>query len=697
MNSDNNFKEKYKDKNLMMATLIIVLTLVLMVVSYILIYKNIEKHMLYRLNEYCDTVIDEAFQKYERDSEILNAAANMLTLQDDYTKETFKTSLATCQPLFSTMKIRVLLPDNTIITSEGNTITSDSDYLDYNDILKMGEHTSDRILSKVSGDYIIRHYVPIKKDDKTLGILYGTTELKSLSSKLNISNYYENQLYIYVFNKANGDEILNTKLGNINPGNFYEKDYYGNDNLIKNINNYSSGHLQIGHGEKKSYLYYKDMNMNNWCVVVEVSYDYAMKSIKNIRNICLIFAISELFCLMIFYVKSLMNAKESLDKNILEEKASIAKRSEQAKTIFFNNLSHDIRTPLNAIHGFTDIALKETCDNSKIEDCLNKIFISNKYLLGLINDVLDANKICDTKIVLNLQNNNMSEILGEIITVFEAYINTKNIKFIYNFESIKNEEILCDRIKLYKIIVNILSNAVKYTDDNGEIEFIAFETENTYDLISYSFTIKDTGKGMSKETLDNIFKPYYVEDNTNNESHGLGMSIVKAIIDAMDGQLNIYSSKHKGTEYIIRLTFKKYFCNKNKNTLENIQKDFIAYDKTILVVEDNILNSQIIEDMIIRCGYKVLTARNYYECINILEAQKLDLIITDIKLPEIDGFDLVNKIRKIDGYYQNIPIIILSANSSDNNIKKAESMGIKHYLLKPVIYDELSLVLNSLL
>ena len=405
--------------------------------------------------------------------------------------------------------------------------------------------------------------------------------------------------------------------------------------------------------------------------------------------------------------RKLMNI-EGKHRDELEGALVLANQANRAKTVFLNNMSHDIRTPMNAIIGFTTLAKTHINNKTKVKDYLDKISQSSKHLLSLINDVLDMSRIESGKVTIEEKEENLFEIIDEIKNIMQADILTKSIDFSMDIDGILNEYIYCDKLRVNQILINLLSNALKYTQSGGKIYFKASEKaskKNGYSI--YEFRVKDTGIGMSEEFLKTIFEPFSRERSSTVsgiQGTGIGMTITKNLIEMMKGKIEVHSELGKGSEFIVNIPFKLQHISKdvkkdNENILNGKIDDFKG--KRILLVEDNMMNREISTEYLQDFGFLVENAEDGSEACEILKNSEkgyFDLVLMDIQMPIMNGYDATRTIRKFeDKDIANIPIIAMTANAFEEDKKEAIEAGMDGHLAKPIEIPELIKTLKEVL
>lgn len=386
-------------------------------------------------------------------------------------------------------------------------------------------------------------------------------------------------------------------------------------------------------------------------------------------------------------------AKEELQKKNLAEALALAEHANHAKTRFLNNMSHDIRTPMNAIIGFTTLAESSLEDREKVEDYLGKIAISSQHLLALINDVLDMSRIESGKVVIDETAVMIPEIIHNIRTIIQPNIEAKQHGLFIDTKDIKYECIIVDKLRLNQILLNIMSNAVKFTPAGGEIRLSIMEKETSEaDRIDIEFRIKDNGIGMSEEFKTHIFEPFSREQTSTVsriQGTGLGMAITKNIVELMGGTIEVFSEEGNGTEFVVNLNCRvgeKYVLDESKREIEDFE------GKKVLLVEDNYLNQEIAVGILKKYGLVVDVANDGVEALDLVRqkpANEYNLILMDIQMPRMDGYETTREIRQLsDAAKASIPIVAMTANAFDEDREAAFAVGMNGHTAKPIKVNE---------
>ena len=394
----------------------------------------------------------------------------------------------------------------------------------------------------------------------------------------------------------------------------------------------------------------------------------------------------------------LRREKEAVYAKQIEKVATEAQHANQAKTRFLFNMSHDIRTPMNAIIGYTQL-LENNLDNKKQAlDYISKLKSSSTILLSLINYILEMTQIESGKLDLKKEIGDLDDLVKNINVVVEPLIKEKKLHYSYHLE-IKHHHIICDKTKLREIVLNILSNAIKYTPEGGNIELLIQEISFENNKVKYHFIIIDNGIGMKEDFLPHIFEEF-AREKTSTESKvpgvGLGLPIVKSLIDMMNGTIQVESKLNKGTKFTVELSFLTSLQVENVNERNTSTLDFSG--KHILLVEDNELNAEIGIELLNTFKVIIDLAKNGEECIKILEKMPegyYDLILMDIQMPIMDGYEATKIIRSFNNKNAQIPIIAMTANAFEEDRKHALQLGMNEHLAKPVDIEKLKDVLTK--
>ena len=398
------------------------------------------------------------------------------------------------------------------------------------------------------------------------------------------------------------------------------------------------------------------------------------------------------------YRKSLEQKNIALQLAVQREtKANLAKRE------FLFNMSHDIRTPMNAIIGFTALAQTHIDDRDQVEDYLKKISVSSQHLLSLINDVLDMSRIESGKVTLEAKAVHLPELVHELRDIIQAVVSKKDLSLTLDTVGVENEDVIADPLRLEQILINVLANAVKFTPDGGQISLWVVQKDTApAGYADFEFHIKDNGIGMSEEFQKHIFEQF-ARERTSTVSKiqgtGLGMAITKSLVDMMGGGITVKSEQGKGSEFTISLRFPIGEAKTGQTPPAAKASAFTG--KKLLVVEDNELNLEIASTLLKEAGFEVDTAENgkiAVEKVEAASAGRYDLILMDIQMPEMDGYEATRRIRALpDARKAALPIVAMTANAFEDDRKNALHAGMNGHIAKPLDIQKLFQVLSELL
>ncbi len=382
--------------------------------------------------------------------------------------------------------------------------------------------------------------------------------------------------------------------------------------------------------------------------------------------------------------------REMHQKQVLEDALKNAKLSYIAKNTFLSNMSHDMRTPLNAIFGFAELAKNNIKDSASVKDYLEKIEISAKQILELIDKVLEISYIESRDVCINESETNLTEIVRDVYNSFTATANQKDLEFTLNIDSVKNDTVIVDGDKLKQVLTHLIGNAVRYTE-KGSVEVTVSEKEKLpNDYVIYEFSVKDTGKGISKEFLERLFEPFERERNTTASGvygMGLGLTIAKSIVDLMGGSITVDSKVNKGSVFTVTLGLRLVdVCVKSNRDVRSAISELIR--GKILIVEDNEINLEIETEILQHLDFVVDSAENGKIAVDKLSAAddgEYSVVLMDIQMPVMDGREATEAIRKFKNKsIAEIPIIALSANAFESDKKLSIEAGMDAHLTKPI-------------
>ncbi len=406
-----------------------------------------------------------------------------------------------------------------------------------------------------------------------------------------------------------------------------------------------------------------------------------------------------------------MQAIEELEKSQihLREALLMAREASMAKTTFLSNMSHDIRTPMNAIVGFTNVALEHADDSAKVKECLETIKTSSNHLLRLINDVLDMSRIESGRLMIEKETSDIVQMLSDVGKMVQGDVEAHNLSYEEDYSGVVVRNIQCDRLRLNQILINCVGNSVKFTPDGGKITVKATQGPSEKENCNtYIISIKDTGIGMSKEFLKHIFEPFEREKKQKvdrTQGTGLGMAITKNLVEMMGGSIKVESELEKGTEYLITIPFEIADAEETEENSKEAKIPFVELKerlkgKNIAVVDDNEINRRIAQLIIEENGMNCIlyeSGDKLLEDIDDMESKEFDLICMDIQMPGINGYETADKIRAMkERRLSTVPIIAMTADAFEEDKRNAVTHGMNGHISKPINVEELIYMIYDL-
>ncbi len=391
-----------------------------------------------------------------------------------------------------------------------------------------------------------------------------------------------------------------------------------------------------------------------------------------------------------------MEAQLEAQRADLEDALAAAQHANRAKTTFLNNMSHDIRTPMNAIIGFTSLVAAHIDNTEQVRGYLTKIATSSNHLLSLINDVLDMSRIESGKVKIEEKECSLPEMLHDLKTIVQADIMSKQLDFYIDTVDVVNENVLCDRLRLNQVLLNLLSNAMKFTKPGGMVSVRILQKRNAPEgYAAYEFQVKDTGIGMSPEFLKNVFEPFERERTSTVsgiQGTGLGMAITRNIVDMMGGTVTVDSEVGKGTTFTVSLQFKTSSCPVRQETIPQLQ------GLRALVVDDDFNTCSSVTKMLASIGLRPDWTTSGKEAVLRVklageQEDEYAVYIIDWLMPDMNGIEVVRRIRGMIG--EDTPIIVLTAYDWSDIEEEARKAGVTAFCSKPIFLSELREVLES--
>lgn len=697
--------------------------LILAITCALIRYTSVVQKMA---TEQCFSILDDSriqlgqmiSNELQTEQEHLEAASNLLEdfLPDfDNNKELILQIINASSADKTYSHWEICLPDERVFYCDGTELELGPEY-SFKERIKEGFTVSERRTALKDGKtQIIMLSKCIFHNGECVGILSSVIDLKPFSELFQAKTYNEKS-ELLLFERGTGDILIDSwhhNLGNIEDTNGITKlKDYDWDEVADNYSAGKSGHaafLSIEKGETM-YLSYAPIGYSDWEILIFAPDSICMKAANTNKSLTyqtiffILLAFSVFLALVVISEKNrahLQAERELQLKDALEK----ANHANAAKSDFLSRMSHDIRTPLNGIIGCLDIAEANKANPELLEKNRKNARVAADHLLTLINDVLNMSKLEDNKVELAHEAFDVQALGNEILTITDMLASEKGITLELN-EASRNlpyPYVYGSPLHVRQIFVNILNNAVKYNKPNGSIYVQLESSPRDGRYISYTCTITDTGIGMSKEFITHLFDPFSqekVDARSVYQGTGLGMAIVKSLIDKMNGSIEVKSEQGAGSTFIVTLPFE---IASQKDVLVDTDTNSTATIEgvRILLAEDNDLNLEIATELLEEQGAIITPARNGEEAVTIFKNNApgtFDVILMDIMMPVMDGLEACKTIRALDrADAAEIPIIALTANAFFEDTKKCLDAGMNAHLSKPINMQKMIQTISSFL
>lgn len=539
---------------------------------------------------------------------------------------------------------------------------------------------------------------------------------KDISSYLNEIRTLNSTRYIYTATRNEEGKLiyvvdgLDSDAGDVrHPGDYIEDEMIPYiERALSGENVYSQDIVDTTWGPIFTVCYPVRSNLDGtgdivgaFCIEMDMQSAYGMvEKTKKISVICgvIVGLVLLIICLWTYFVYRKSKEEEQKQKQLLLEAAEKADAANKAKSTFLFNMSHDIRTPMNAIVGFTDIALHQN-SVAEIHDSLEKVRESSKHLLSLLNDVLDLSRIESGKAVFFPEPVDITKLTDNVLAIMNGLLYNRDLKFEVYRERPKNPYVLADATRIREVLTNFLSNAVKFTKDGGTVtlDISSHPGEDDKHIVA-RYIVKDNGIGMSEEFQKKLFKPFSQEDDrgarTQYKGTGLGMAIAKEYVEMMGGSIAVESQKGVGTTFTVEIPLEL-----TEQGIRQKQEEPVHHDLTgvnVLMAEDNDLNAELATVMLEDAGMAVTRAFDGKEAVELFKNHPqgtYDIILMDIMMPNMDGHQAAKTIRAMGTERSDaatIPIIALSANAFAEDIKASLDSGMNGHVSKPLNMKEVT-------
>ena len=654
----------------------------------------------------------------------IHVAIELLSEEDLSDKAHLEAYQLRMKKLYELEKFAFVDTDGLIYTSVGTQNNIDDYDFDYQTI--SDAEISVLNLNSADKKVIIAVPVDIAFEDKTFSVCFEEIDMDVMLSGVSMDS--GNDATFCNIYANDGIALSNTVLGGLSSeDNLLEamkkaeyESGYSYDTFVDAFQSGKSGNVSFIYKDIQETLCFTPVKGTNWQLtyliresvisdkIGYISHDIVRRSI--IQSVIIIAAIIGLFAFVLIQINR--NAKLDLERKtaeaevrgkqeeleqrielqkkleeqseLLSEALTAAEGANKAKTAFLSNMSHEIRTPMNAIIGLDSLALHDKTLSDTTREYLRKINGSAKHLLGLINDILDMSRIESGRLVLHKAEFSFSEMLEQINTMVMSQCSEKGLSYECRITGHVDNYYIGDDMKLKQVLVNILSNAIKFTDAPGSVTFSIEKVNDYKGQSTLRFSIKDTGIGISKEFLPKVFDSFAQEDSTRKNKYGstgLGLAITKNIVELMNGTITVESEKGVGTEFVVVVTLKN--CENPHTEIDTIR----AADMHVLVVDDDPIACEHARLVLDESGVNTDICTNGAEALKMLEIchaknEPFNLVLLDWKMPEMDGIDVAKEIRK--RYSNETTVIILTAYNWDEIMDEALHIGVDSFLAKPL-------------
>ncbi len=590
-------------------------------------------------------------------------------------------------------RIDVILPNNNMITQTGEVLHVDG-RLSYAELVERGAHISQRDTNPFSGKEVIYCFTPVySHDGEVMGLLCGTLDCETLSNLFEVYTY-KDQSQLFLIDCTNGDYIIDNwhpSLGNIyDLGHRVSVDGQNYVDMVTPIIERESGRIAFisKTNNKPSYQYYTPVNGFQWELCVAVQEEVVFANVANLQRFLLYVVIIEVVLMILFLLWNIYMTYYASVNEETARKLEFTRATNEAKARFISNMSHDIKTPLNGIVGMLHIIKTHRDDKKRVDDCLSKIEISTQYLTTLATDMLDINEIENDKLILENNPIDLTQLANDIRVMIEPKANDANVSYHMDYNDIKHPYVMSSTVHIQRVLVNLISNAIKYRKGSNDNVWVKFEEASAG---VYRFIIKDNGIGMSAEFQQNMYNAFAQEKATarsDYQGYGLGLTIVYRLVEKMNGTIEVQSAKGKGCTFTVTLPLAPGDCpTHSQQSVENTDLSGIH----ILLVEDNDFNMEIAEVILSEAGADVTTAMNGKDAVALFESSDVasyDLILMDIMMPEMDGYEATQVIRAMKrSDAVTIPIFAMTANTFSDEVEHCKAVGMNEHIAKPIEID----------
>ncbi len=597
-------------------------------------------------------------------------------------------------------KITIAFPNGDILDEDGTIRTHKGKDPSYEELAVSGTCVTKRVIDEKMETEVVYCSTPITDESgDVIALLIGTIDC------LNLQDYFRSTIYsgngfVFVIDRRDGNFLMDSWHEGFLPTlEDVKREPYGAvleeksiTQMIKDGESGRSANVSNTTGGV-TYSSFAQIPGTNWAILVAVPEEYIFNTVDNLEDTLFVMGViglGLLILIMVFYIITAVSAARERER---VKRFEMERVSSQTKSRFLSTMSHDIRTPLNGIIGMVDIIEKFNDDEERIRDCVGKIKISANYLLTLTNDMLDLNAMEEGKFQLEEESVDLRRFVEDIGTIMEQRAAERSISCHIDVSEIEHANVLTSVVHIRRIMVNLVSNAIKYNRENGSVWITVKEVSNDGELGQYRLTVRDNGIGMTEnfqKTMFNSFEQEALTARSDDKGHGLGLTIVKRLTELMNGTIEVQSQKEIGTTFVITMPFRI-------NTAEQVAENEEMTEKAdltgvrVLVVEDNKFNMEIACVLLEYVGAEITSAENGRVALEMFEKSEpntFDIILMDVMMPEMDGLSATKAIRSLDrADAKTIPIIAMTANAFAADAKACVEAGMNEHVAKPLDMD----------
>ncbi len=686
-------------KNIFVRIIPTILVLSVTLCMSILLYKSMIKLATQdawkRLGIATENMADQIKKGFEDNINSLEHVAEAIALHTDCeNQKNMRAYLATVQENPGSVydRIDLIYPDGTLLTPAGE-IFNFMGELSFDEIVSKGTHISPRYTDSFTGQEVIACMTPIAVDGEIVAVLCGVVDCKKLGEKF-VSREYDSTAQVFLIDREDGNYLMDKWHSELD--NMYQMESrpvlqgYEDVDFRGDIATGKTGTIAFVSSINglAIYMSYMPVENFNWSVAVMAQEDKIFVNVMALKSLLMYFGIILVVLMMIYLVLNIALVSAAVKNEKRAKQAELEKVTNQAKANFLSSISHDIRTPLNGIVGMLDIINLHGDNAERLQDCLGKIRVSTQFLLNLTNDVLDLNEIESGKFLVINEPINLHRLAEDVEVLIRSRAEKAGITYYINHSRITHPDVLGSATHLNRILVNLITNAIKYNKENGEVWITIEEVSEKNGKGQYRFLVQDTGIGISEEfqrIVFNAFEQEYTDARTNYRGHGLGLTIVKQLVDKMGGTIELQSKKDEGSSFTVTLPMEIREVTEQEHREEKIT-DLKGFQ--ILLAEDNEMNIEIATILLTNAGAKIISAVNGRRAVEMFadsEPYSFDLILMDVMMPEMDGCEATRVIRSMDRPdAKTIPILAMTAGVFSEDIQRCREAGMNEHLAKPV-------------